>query len=36
MLIGWEPTGSDQALRQDNVSVSFIVLEQEEGNWKKK
>lgn len=37
MLIGREPTGSDQTLRQHDVSVSFIMSEgKEEENWKKK
>lgn len=36
MLIGWKPTGSDQTLRQDDVSVSFIMSKKEEANWKKK
>lgn len=37
MLIGREPAGSDQTLRQHDVSVFFIMSEEkEEENWKKK
>lgn len=35
MLIGRKPTGSDQTLRQHDVSVFFIMSEEEEEeNWK--